>query len=599
VSDHTMRNARLHLTSLGLFLAFTVLASTVLPLPPAAVDASPSPDSYSYRFLVDEDGFTRVEVNYSSPGAGSSWVFVPKFSNWTYAVLSGDLVERENLTTGAVAGEDYYFYQAFRFRFKSEGTFLMTARFNLTLGAVVIEPRGVFYSPQIGFKEASHASAEVFLPEGDTIDGRRALAVGRASYGPTRLEGNYALFDLQENLVRLQVEFSRSGKPEMRTLERGIFTFHAVERYVDLAGELLDLYDGVYNSTVELFNVTLPSVDVEFFIPDFDSILTVGGYVPFAGGRVGDIHLNLFVERFAEGTLEVVALHELVHHFLSQARISPGSLLWFHEGMAQYVSVEVVDALGYEGAKTERESLEEAASGLIKRFYYLQYWSPESPPANMGTYYAASYYVISRLAEAYGGLDYYARFFKTIGDARISDDDVLAYHLSLAANASVARVLNGWGFNVADLYISSSLIEEARLAVGGLNPLFQPYKYLAGWLYRQGVASLEEGDARAGNLYLAAAIFLARWAPLLTVATVVAVVAAVVYVLRARRAKPKPVLPDATAVLEGFGKPDEVLVKPPKNGGRLGTIQVCGNGKLGEVSAISSRHQRTSNNLRS
>jgi len=490
-------------------------------------------DSYHYEFVVDEDGFTSVDVNYEGTGKGWSWVFVPKFSNWSETVSSGSILQSNFVDTEDIAGVDYYFYQVFNFSYTSAVSFRMKIEFNMSVGAFIIEPRGMFYSPQIGFKEGSNGEAEVFLPSNYTIDENKALAIGQWNYEPERVDRNYALFDLPENLIRLQIEFSTSlTEPDFVKLQQDNFTFDAVKRYESYANETLNFYNAVYSDLVDLFNVTLENINAKFFIPDFYTFLYIGGYVPFKGEEIGDIHLNIFFERTVKGVLEVIALHELIHQFLWKAGLSPDDFLWFHEGMAQYVSIEVVDKMGYEGAATERKKLEEAASQLIISRVYLQDWSPEYPPANIGAYYAASYYVVSRLAEKYGGFEYYARFFKTIRGTQIKNIDILTYHLSLAANETVEPILRGWGFDAADLYISSTLIEEARKGIRGLNPMFQPYKFLAETFYEQGLISLEEGDARMGNQFLKIAIFLAEWAPLLTLITWTAILIAIIYVFR-------------------------------------------------------------------
>ena len=505
-----------------------------------AVQASTS-DSYHYIFDVHEDGFTDVVVDYKSTGEGSSWVFVPKFSNWSETFSAGSILQSKLVETEDVVGVDYYFYQVFNFNYTSDGDFNLKIQFNMSVGAFIIEPRGMFFSPQIGFKEGTNGDAEVSLPSDYEIDRNKALAIGQWTHAPREVDRNYALFDLTENLVRLQIEFSTSlTEPNLVKLQQGIFTFDAVERYESYADEILNLYNATYSDLVDLFNVTLENINAKFFIPDFETFLSIGGYIPFTREEIGDIHLNIFFERTVKGVLEVIALHELLHQFLWKAGLSPDNLLWFHEGMAQYVSIEVVDKLGYEGAATERERLEEASSQLIIRTVSLQNWSPEAPPANIGAYYAASYYVVSRLAKIYDGLDYYARFFKAIKGTRIKNIDILTYHLSLAANETVAPTLRGWGFDVADLYISSALIEEARKGIEGLNPMFQPYKFLAETFYEQGLISLEKENVRMGNQYLKIAIFLAEWAPLLTLITWVAILLAIIYVFRKLGAPPEP-----------------------------------------------------------
>ena len=540
--------ARVSFKNLRLSLIFAIVASlaisciTVEGLAPT----STSP-SYDYKFVVDEDGFTRAIVNYeSSEARGSSWVLVPKFSDWSYVVLAGHILQSETVETEQVVDQEYYFYQVFRFEFRSDKSFKMSIQFNMSAAALIIEPRGIFFSPMIGFEENSNGKAEVFLPNNSEVT--EAVALGsRGSYEPSRETLNYVLFDLRESLIRLQIEFNTSvASPELLTLKQGIFTFESVKRYKSYASDILNLFNDVYNNFVGLFNVTLESVDVRFFMPEFYTLLSVGGYVPFTAGKLGDIHINIFFVRAVKGVLEVIALHELVHHFLWKTGLPPIDLLWFHEGMGQYVSIETAGKLDYEGALYERDKLEQGASQLIKyseNFHFLQEWEPETQPADVVTYYVASYYVVSRLAEKYNELDYYRHFFRLIKGIEVKDNNVLAYYLSLAANTSVVPTLRKWGFDVIELHISSTLLEEAGRAVYGVNPAFQPYKFLAESLYKQGLASLERGEIGRANQYLEAAIFMAKLAPLLTLVTIGAVLAVILYALKKRRALPKPETP--------------------------------------------------------
>ena len=543
-----------------LLMIFTLLVSlTHSSLAVGTAVPTSTSDSYHYIFDIHEDGFTDVVVDYEGTGEGSSWVFVPRFSNWSKSVSAGRILQSRLVETEDMVGVDYYFYQAFNFYYTSDGgDFNLKIQFNMSVGAFIIEPRGMFFSPQIGFKEGSNGEAEVLLPSGYEIDESKCLAIGQLNHEPRKVYRNYAFFDLPENLIRLQIEFSTNlTKPDLVKLQQGVFTFDAVKRYESYANEILNFYNAVYSDLVDLFNVTLENVNTKFFIPDFYTFLSIGGYVPFTREEIGDIHLNIFFERTVKGVLEVFALHELIHQFLWETGLSPDDFLWFHEGVAQYVSIEVVDDLGYEGASTERSRLEDAAlqvstatGGKFSRLRPpLQEWNPASPPANIGAYYAASYHVVSRLAED-DGLDYYSRFFKTISGTRIENIDILTYHLSIAANETVAPTLRGWGFDVADLYTSSTLIEEARKRIEGLNPMFQPYKSLAETFYEQGLVSLEEGYTRRGNRYLKIAIFLAEWAPLLTLITWTAILVAIVYIFRRRRVPPKPEIPAINAAFE-------------------------------------------------
>ena len=547
-----MKIPRLHFKTLRFLLFLTILSLTNLSpaltvTVPMAIPVSTS-SSYSYEFMVDENGFTQVTVDYSSSVSGYSWVFVPNFTGWNWEVSSGALLHTNIVETTRVINADYYFYRAFNFSFKPRGSFTMRIQFNMSTGALIIEPRGMFFSPLIGFKEGSSASAEVFLPKGYKMVSGHALALGSLNYPPDEVfpSQDSARFDLRENLIRLQIEFlTKVATPEVVTFTQGNFAFNAVKRYEGYASDILGLFNSVYDNLVNLFNVTLENVDAQFFIPDFNAFLSLGGYVPFTGGEIGAIHINIAFTRFIKGILEVIALHELVHHFLWKTGVSPDDLLWFHEGMAQYVSIESVMrwySPGYEGASSEKERLEESAAQINQstggNFNFLLQWKPENPPPNISSYYAAAYYVTGRLAEKHEGLEYYRRFFELIKRREVRDNDLLAYYLSLAANASVAQTLQEWGFNVANLY---TLTEEVRGAINKLNPMFQPYKSIAEYLYQQALIKLEEGDGKRASQLLRTALFVANSAPLLTLLIMVAILIALIYLSRSR--KPETALP--------------------------------------------------------
>jgi len=172
----------------------------------------------------------------------------------------------------------------------------------------------------------------------------------------------------------------------------------------------------------------------------------------------------------------------------------------------------------------------------VKDFQFLQRWSPESPPANIGVYYVASYYVIAKLGEEYGGLDYYGQFFELIKGAQVENDNVLTYYFSRAANTTVASTLKELGFNIVDLYAYPELVQQAEDAIRGLNPLFQPYKLIAEQFYKQALISYEGGDMEEAHHYIELAILVARLAPILTLITASIFVAAIAVFVQRRRA---------------------------------------------------------------
>jgi hypothetical protein len=522
----------LRLNVLILVFTFCLLLTLCSYLPFMMIFSSSEPQGYiDYWFIVNEDGFTHVKIIYKSAMEnGSSWVFVPRFSEWLNYTVNGRVYKWSVEEPEKYVGSEYYFYNILSFYFFSEDSkFEMVVEFNFSTAAIIIEPDGMFYSPQIGFSRGNSFKASVIFPSAFRINRNEALALGSSgSYRPSYLNSTFALFEnlpSSENLLRIQIGFSvPDKKAEIVSLESGIFKFETVKRYESYAQSILGLYNATYETLVNLFNVSLKSDNsadnlvVRFFIPDFDSLLSVGGYVPFSGRSMGDIHINFIFTRYVEGYLEVIALHELIHHFLWKAGISPQNLLWFHEGMAQYVSVEIAGKLGYAGAGMIKESMEESVKNLEGtlggNIGFLAEWTPNTRPRDLNTLYATAYYVVSRLAEN-RGLNYYARFFRVINGRRIEDSVTLCYYLSLASEEPVAAKLNAWGFNIPDLYAYSPLLREIESAIENVDPIFQPFKYMAELIYKM-VTSGGRVSAEYVLPCLLMALAVALTAPLLT-----------------------------------------------------------------------------------
>jgi len=516
--------------------------------------ASPS-SSFYYGFTVDQEGATTIVINFqSNDPTGSSWVIVPKDWNSTPNVISGTIENWSFVDTEEVVGESQYFYQAYKFTYQSSNIFNMTLAFDMGTGTLIIENRGIFFSPLIGFDYPnSNGRAEVTFDQSLTVNPNKAIAIGNRNYQPVQVSAHGAVFNLNENLLRLQIEVTTKLPTQYTMLEsaNNVFTFNAVRRYATYASGILNLYDRIYGNYTRLFNVTLtPPVTVQFFLPDFEEFLSIGGFTPFSERGAGEININIFFIRAVNGTIEVIAAHELVHHFLIKAGLSPNDFLWFHEGMSQYVSVTVVEGLGYEGAKQEKDRLEQSTSQLItllggENFGFLQDWSPSASPANVGNYYVAAYFVVSRLAQEYGGLDFYERSFELMHGVSVSDIDTLTSYLSQAANADVAFILYEWGFNVVVSPEITEMIAETKRTVDAVNPLFQPYKALAEFLYRQALLSFRRGDTEGGVRYLQQATTVANLAPLLTFLTIAALLGIIAYFLYRLSKKPrlKPTAP--------------------------------------------------------
>lgn len=512
-----------------LLTLLTILSAgshTFTPIIKLSLSSPRSDDVFTYEFRINDNGNAHVKVVYSSSlRRGVSWVLVPRFIDWVNRTIRGSLVEWVVEDPEKYTGSQYYFYRVLFFSFLSEDTgFEITIEYDFPLAAMFVEsesPHGIFYSPQIGFEQGCSFKAIVIFPERLRARVDEAIAIGKSGFYRADRDSNsshifFKSIPASENLLRIQIGFSIARDGANTTILRnGVFEFITVTRYKDQAKKIIDLYSSVYDTFISIFNVTLDHIRVKFFVPDFLTLMSIGGYVPFSGGKLGDIHINLIFTRYMEGYLEVVALHELAHHFLWRVGVSPEKLLWFHEGIAQYFSIEIVERMGYEGVRAIKREITEKIEGFgltaRSNLRFLTEWTPYFAPKSLDLLYTSAYYVVSELAKDYGGPEYYAKFFRLVKGVKLESNTILCYYLSLAANRSLFEKFNLWGFNLPDIYTYWPLIIEAKRAIDSINPVnpfLQPFKKIAEafyWAVVSGKASADETQ-----MLLSAALFIAR-----------------------------------------------------------------------------------------
>ena len=194
--------------------------------------------SYSYTFLVDDEGTAMVTINYTSNEvSGSSWVIVPKFLKISNRTPHGKMLDFGFSSTEEKLDTEFYFYRVLDFSFESDGYFELIMQFNFSRAAIIIEPDGIFLSPQIGFEPGSTGRAEVIFPSNFNA-GRTVAGYG---YLPSFTNSNYVCFDdLHESPLRLEIEFKVSDdQPDLFKIENGIFAFETARRYENQAQEIL------------------------------------------------------------------------------------------------------------------------------------------------------------------------------------------------------------------------------------------------------------------------------------------------------------------------------------------------------------------------
>jgi len=204
----TFRSGFFRRRKIFLFLLVFILIVTYgfSPLPVS----SQSSGTVKYLFKVDDEGSTFVNIlYYASQDQGSAWILVPKFSPWINRTLKGKVTEWSLLDSYELAGFENPFYEALWFSFKSTGgEFEISIQYNHSLAAMIIEPNGIFFSPQIGFEKGNKAEITVVFPKGFIINRNEAVAFGsNSTYPPSSIDQNENLLSFnipeKENLLKL------------------------------------------------------------------------------------------------------------------------------------------------------------------------------------------------------------------------------------------------------------------------------------------------------------------------------------------------------------------------------------------------------------
>jgi hypothetical protein len=445
-----------------IWISLVTVISPVLAQEPSA--------SYTYDMSFDQDGFTTVDILYDSGsiGSGVSWVAVPKneITETSLFPLRGTIDSATRLPYETVSGGVHTFYDNLTFSYTSgSGPFSLRLSYNMTGGAMIVEPNGFFYSPLISVPSSASVQAVLRFPNGvDSLDEIEPtpIQVDTSSSRPA------VFFNLLSE-SRVAVTFTVSWAQETSHIREGKVEADVPSRYLDLGTNIVKLYESAIPLMDDLFNGTVNRILMKFFAPSTLPQLTIGGYTPIDPStfQAGAIYLNLFYFRAQSGTMETIAMHELTHQYEARIGISP-ELLWVQEGMANYVAVQMGKSLGYDTTPTVAD-LETAAGQLGGNYGIIQYWRPGGTVGSLFQYYAASYEVFNTLGDRYGGLSLYSSFFREVAALKdgLKSTNVAVYELGLAARTNLASQFTAWGFELVDLSsISARIINlraEARL----------------------------------------------------------------------------------------------------------------------------------------
>ena len=500
----------------------------------------PSP-KYTYYMAFDHDGFTPVDILYDSGavGSGVSWVAIPKnFTETTMLALKGTIasVRRVAYQSGDGGGA-HPFYDNLTFSYVSnDGPFSMRLRFNMTGGAMIVEPNGFFYSPQIGVPSSASVRAVLTFPDGvESLDEIQPT--------PLRVDTYFSRPEVVFNLPsesRIAITFTVSWARQTSHIREGKVEADVPSRYLDLGTRMVELYKKAIPLMDALFNGTVGRISMKFFTPSTLPQLSIGGYTPIdpSSFQMGSIYLNLFYFRAQSGTMETIAIHELTHQYETHVGISP-ELLWVQEGLANYVAIQMGNPLDYDITPTATD-LETTARDLSGNYGMIQYWRPGGTTGSLFQYYAASYDVFKTLGDKYGGLSLYSSFFRELPDLKdgLKSTNVAVYELGLAARTNLASQFTTWGFELVDLSSINARIIKLRAEAELYGPLLPFREQALSHLQLAQDSMYSSPEAAVGHITIAT--FYIETVPMIIAGVVLALillVAAAVVVNKRRKRK--------------------------------------------------------------
>ncbi|RLF22741.1 MAG: hypothetical protein DRN15_08215 [Thermoprotei archaeon] len=446
-----------------LILALLVLTTSSYVVPAhVEEELEPCRGMYRYTFEAMMNGTVVTTIYFEAQSLDksklySTWLYLPRFKpKWRINMVEGSLVNFTKEVT------EYYFYVVCRLVLtpSEKGLIRFLMKYKFKYGLLMVEPYAFFMSPLIGHSVECRGEAEVIIPSNLTIvDSSPEFFVMQKGQGRQKLKYRWGLISPQPRRITLLLRTEWKG--DVIKLKAEPFVFTVPARYKGEALRIISIYKRALPILEDVMHTSLRIIKIEFFVPKYFHEMGIVGFVPFnpANESMGTIHLNIFYIRAVNGVLETGAVHELVHHMLWKAGISPYDLLWIHEGLAEYLSLKIVTMIDENG--TFREGVEwrrRLLESLIKErnftdLSFVQNWKPGQPIDDILMYYAASFYIFNTLGELYGGLELYSRFFEYLRSRRVQLASTTAFmmYLSDVVGREVIELFDRWGFSIVDI----------------------------------------------------------------------------------------------------------------------------------------------------
>lgn len=411
-----------------------------------------------YDFIVNSQGDAQIKIEIDIPKkAGATWLYLPNNITWKMSIERGTIINSKEVTT------NYVFYNNYSFHFK--GPLKVKINYYFTYASLIGHKSAFFMSPLVYFDKKLRGLVRVYLPayvniletypeiSSKKIEGKHLILSYTPRATSLRIMIHYTINETQLTKVNGKIEYSNT------TIEVSIITH---PRYTSIADRIVKTYQKAYPILRKVFHVDLSNITVRFKAPSLEDV-SIMGYVPLRAKKLGDIYLNILWIRTKKGFFEQIALHELVHHFLWRAGVNPYTLLWFHEGCADYFSIYLcLYYFNLSGAIYRHEDLMEKAKEYLsnsKKIGFIQYWSVWKKPSNIFLYYALSYYVVLTLGKKYGNFTYYSKVFEVIvSKGEMSTNEELIDALSEAAEEDLTNLFIEWGFRISKIKVHYSTI---------------------------------------------------------------------------------------------------------------------------------------------
>jgi len=432
--------------SLTLLLVMALTLATFSRATPVGAQGTPQVKVY---IDVEDNGNATVTIVFRAAGRASFSFTLPKFENYSVCSSYGNY-RIEDKPSSAY----FYYNSTLELAPGDNGTSTLSVCYKFPYASLLSDNQGWFMSPMLVASPPVEIEVSVRIPNlaSVTLESPRMIRLEGAGYRVYRLSPG------AQQLIpgRVVIEYRTAGLVQTANFSRtgeAVLTVVSPVYYRSLSEKILDVASKAYERLRNLTGVTADQVTFELYLPmeSMGGISALGfvmGEDINAGGR-GPIMLNLALIRYAPGYLETTVIHEMVHVFLGKAGVEANAQTrWFHEGLAQYLSIVVAQEIGVDVSDYAEELLN-ASSALYEytsgNFSFIQIWPAD--PNLVGDAYLASFYIVYNVSSSFGGENYIARLFAAIrsrGSVKTTNDIVSV--MSAAAGSNLAPLFRRFGF---------------------------------------------------------------------------------------------------------------------------------------------------------